>query len=139
MPTNSEDVIYISSGTWSLIGVERLTPDTSEKSRLHNFTNEGGFDRRYRYLKNITGLWMIQSMKKELGGDYTFDMLCDMAKEYDSTPLRVDVNDSRFLAPESMINEVKADVPTSPAERCSPSCITALLSAIRHLSARLKR
>lgn len=110
VPTNSEDVIYISSGTWSLIGVERLTPDTSEKSRLHNFTNEGGFDRRYRYLKNITGLWMIQSMKKELGGDYTFDMLCDMAKEYDSTPLRVDVNDSRFLAPESMINEVKAAV-----------------------------
>lgn len=110
VPTNSEDVIYISSGTWSLIGVERLTPDTSEKSRRHNFTNEGGFDRRYRYLKNITGLWMIQSMKKELGGDYTFDMLCDMAKKYDSTELRVDVNDNRFLAPESMINEVKAAV-----------------------------
>ncbi len=108
VPTNSEDIVYISSGTWSLIGVERLTPDTSEKSRLHNFTNEGGFERRYRYLKNITGLWMIQSMKKELGGDYTFDMLCGMAKEYDSTPLRVDVNDGRFLSPASMIEEVKA-------------------------------
>ena len=110
VPTNEEDVIYISSGTWSLIGVERLVPDTSAKSQAHNFTNEGGFDLRYRYLKNITGLWMIQSMKKELGGDYTFDMLCNMAKEYDSTPLRVDPNDSRFLAPDSMIAEVKAAV-----------------------------
>lgn len=108
VPTNAEDVIYISSGTWSLIGVERMIPDTSKKSMQHNFTNEGGYNRRYRFLKNITGLWMIQSMKKELGGNYTFDMLCNMAKEYDSTPLRVDVNDGRFLAPESMIAEVKA-------------------------------
>ncbi len=107
VPTNDEDIIYISSGTWSLIGVERLVPDTSEESQAHNFTNEGGFNRRYRYLKNITGLWMIQSMKKELGGDYTFDILCNMAKEYDSTPLRVNVNDDRFLAPDSMIAEVK--------------------------------
>ncbi len=108
VPTNEEDVIYISSGTWSLLGIERLVPDSSKKSMEHNFTNEGGFDMRYRYLKNITGLWMIQSMKKELGGDYTFDMLCNMAKEYDSTPLRVDPNDDRFTAPDSMIEEVKA-------------------------------
>lgn len=108
VPTNDEDVIYISSGTWSLIGVERLVPDTSEISRKHNFTNEGGIYQRYRYLKNITGLWMVQSMKKELGGDYTFDMLCNMAKEYDNTPLRIDPNDDRFTAPDSMIAEVKA-------------------------------
>ncbi len=107
VPTNEEDIIYISSGTWSLIGVERVEPDSSERSMRHNFTNEGGIFRRYRYLKNITGLWMIQSMKKELGGGYTFDMLCDMAKEYDSTPLRIDPNDARFTAPDSMIGEVK--------------------------------
>ncbi len=110
VPTNEEDVIYISSGTWSLIGVERLVPDCSERSQRHNFTNEGGINKRYRYLKNITGLWMIQSMKKELGGDYTFDSLCNMAKEYDETPLRIDPNDARFTAPESMIAEVKAAV-----------------------------
>lgn len=126
VPTNSEDVIYISSGTWSLIGVERLTPDTSEESRLHNFTNEGGFDKRYRYLKNITGLWMIQSMKKELGGDYTFDMLCEMAQEYDSTKLRIDVNDRRFMAPESMIDEVKT------ALGCSELSIGELFAVVYH-------
>lgn len=107
VPTNDEDIIYISSGTWSLIGVERLIPDSSERSREHNFTNEGGILKRYRYLKNITGLWMIQSMKKELGGDYTFDTLCEMAKEYNGTPLRVDPNDDRFLSPDSMIGAVK--------------------------------
>ena len=108
VPTNDEDVIYISSGTWSLLGIERLVPDSSKKSMEHNYTNEGGFNMRYRYLKNITGLWMVQSMKKELGGDYTFDMLCNMAKEYDSTPLRINPNDDRFTAPDSMIEEVKA-------------------------------
>ncbi len=107
VPTNEEDIIYISSGTWSLIGVERNEPDSSERSMRHNFTNEGGIFRRYRYLKNITGLWMIQSMKKELPEGYTFDMLCDMAKEYDSTSLRIDPNDARFTAPDSMIDEVK--------------------------------
>ncbi len=107
IPTNEEDVIYISSGTWSLIGVERLTPDCSERSMKHNFTNEGGIEGRYRYLKNITGLWMIQSLKKELGEGYTFDMLEKMAVEYASTPLRVDPNDSRFLSPDSMTEEVK--------------------------------
>ncbi|MBQ0101724.1 MAG: rhamnulokinase [Firmicutes bacterium] len=113
VPTNEDDIVYISSGTWSLIGIERMTPDCSELSRSHNFTNEGGYDRRFRYLKNITGLWMIQSMKKELkakGQDYTFDQLCDMAKEYDSTPLRVNANDDRFLSPDSMIDEVAAAV-----------------------------
>jgi len=110
VPTNEEDVVFISSGTWSLIGVERLVPDTSPKSQAHNFTNEGGFDQRYRYLKNITGLWMVQSMKKELGGNYTFDMLCNMAKEYDNIPYRIDPNDNRFLAPDNMMAEVKAAV-----------------------------
>ncbi len=107
VPTNDEDIIYISSGTWSLIGVERSQPDSSERSMRHNFTNEGGIFKRYRYLKNITGLWMIQSMKKELPEGYTFDMLCDMAKEYGDTTLRVDPNDPRFTAPDSMIDEVK--------------------------------
>lgn len=107
VPSNEEDIIYISSGTWSLIGVERSDPDCSERSMRHNFTNEGGIFGRYRYLKNITGLWMIQSMKKELPDGYTFDKLCNMAKEYDNTPLRLDPNDARFTAPESMINEVK--------------------------------
>jgi len=105
VPTNSDDVIYISSGTWSLMGIERLTPDTSARSQRHNFTNEGGYARRYRYLKNIMGLWIIQSIKKELEV-YSFSELSEMAKKGVPTPL--DVDDPRLLAPESMIEAVKA-------------------------------
>lgn len=106
-PTEREDAAYLSSGTWSLMGVERMAPDTSEASRLANFTNEGGYDKRYRYLKNIMGLWMIQSVRRELNGAYGFGELSAMAREFGETELRVNVNDDAFLAPDSMIDAVK--------------------------------
>lgn len=108
VPSNKEDVLYISSGTWSLMGTERKEADCSPVSREHNFTNEGGYEYRYRYLKNIMGLWMIQSVKKELaqkGEDYSFRQLCAMAEQED-IPSLVDCNDDCFLAPESMISAV---------------------------------
>ena len=104
VPTNSDDVIYISSGTWSLMGVERMQADTSTRSGRHNFTNEGGYDHRFRYLKNIMGLWMIQSIKKELK-DYSFPEIAALAAK--GTPKTIDVNDLRFLAPESMLAAVR--------------------------------
>lgn len=103
--------IYISSGTWSLMGVERMEADCSPLSKAHNFTNEGGYQYRFRYLKNIMGLWMIQSVKKELkeeqGLDLTYDVICEEASRQ-AIPSLVDCNDDRFLAPESMIREVRA-------------------------------
>lgn len=95
------DGIYISSGTWSLMGVERRAADTSPASWEHNFTNEGGYGGRFRYLKNIMGLWMIQRVRKELGGSYSFSELCSMA-ERETIRSRVDCYDERFLAPENM-------------------------------------
>ena len=68
VPAENENAVYLSSGTWSLLGVENQEPITSEASRLQNFTNEGGAWYRYRYLKNIMGLWMIQSIRRELNG-----------------------------------------------------------------------
>ena len=53
IPSESDDVVYISLGTWSLMGIERSVPDCSEKSRAANFTNEGGYENHFRYLKNI--------------------------------------------------------------------------------------
>lgn len=107
VPTNDDDCIYLSSGTWSLMGVERKIPDCSERSCEMDFTNEGGYDYRFRYLKNIMGLWMIQSAKRELKNKYTFDQLCDMAQKATGFTSIVDVNDNRFLAPESMIEAIK--------------------------------
>ena len=70
VPASDSDFLYISSGTWSLMGVERRSADCSHKSKVRNFTNEGGYERRFRYLKNIMGLWMIQSVKKELNDQF---------------------------------------------------------------------
>ena len=106
MPKAEGDGLYISSGTWSLMGVELPEADCREESRQANFTNEGGYEYRFRYLKNIMGLWMIQSVKKEIGADLSFGEICDMASKCEIRSL-VDCNDERFLAPKNMTEEVR--------------------------------
>ena len=106
VPTNDDDAVYISSGTWSLMGSERKEADCSMESMKANFTNEGGYDHRFRYLKNIMGLWMIQSVKKEFTEDLSFAEICEMASK-ETIPSIVDCNDDCFLAPESMIEAVQ--------------------------------
>lgn len=106
VPAEGENVLYISSGTWSLMGVEREEPDCSVQSMKADFTNEGGYDHRYRYLRNIMGLWMIQSVKKELANDMSFGEICAMAEKETISSI-VDCNDESFLAPKSMTEAVK--------------------------------
>ena len=106
VPTNDDDAVYISSGTWSLLGIERKEADCSMESMKANFTNEGGYDHRFRYLKNIMGLWMIQSVKKEFTEDLSFAQICEMASK-ETIPSIVDCNDDCFLAPKSMIKAVQ--------------------------------
>ena len=106
VPTNDDDAVYISSGTWSLMGIERKEADCSMESMKANFTNEGGYDHRFRYLKNIMGLWMIQSVKKEFTEDLSFAEICERASK-ETIPSIVDCNDDCFLAPESMIEAVQ--------------------------------
>jgi len=105
--TVPDGVLYISSGTWSLMGVETKTPNCSPESRTANFTNEGGYDGRILYRKNIMGLWMIQRVQQELTDEYSFPTLCDMAEKADISSV-VDCNDNRFLAPGNMIKEIQA-------------------------------
>ncbi|MCI2049234.1 MAG: rhamnulokinase [Lachnospiraceae bacterium] len=108
VPSVSDDVLYISSGTWSLMGTETHEAVCTPAAEKANFTNEGGYERRFRFLKNIMGLWMIQSVRHELGDSLSFAQLCGMAEESRDFPSRVDVNDSCFLAPESMTGEIRA-------------------------------
>ena len=107
VPVENDSVLYISSGTWSLMGTELLKADCSEQGRQHNLTNEGGYQYRFRYLKNIMGLWMIQSVKKEIGGGLGFGEICEAASRCGITSI-VDCNADRFLAPANMTEEVKA-------------------------------
>ncbi|WP_270394925.1 rhamnulokinase [Mediterraneibacter massiliensis] len=122
VPTNDDNAIYISSGTWSLMGIERKEADCSLESMKANFTNEGGYDHRFRFLKNIMGLWMIQSVKKEFTEDLSFAEICSRASK-ETIPSIVDCNDDCFLAPKSMIEAVQKfcrdtdqQVPESVAE-----------------------
>ena len=123
VPAVEDDYIYISSGTWSLIGIERMEADCSQKSKRTNFTNEGGIEYRFRYLKNIMGLWMIQSVRHELKDSYSFEELCKLAAEADQFPSRVDVNAEVFLSPDNMTEAIKEycrntyqDVPSTVGE-----------------------
>lgn len=108
VPASGDDFLYISSGTWSLMGVERNRPDCSIYSMEHNFTNEGGYGYRFRYIKNIMGLWMIQEIRRISGNKYSFDELCRMAQANEDFPSRVDVNSSGFFSPENMADEIKS-------------------------------
>lgn len=106
VPTNDDNAIYISSGTWSLMGIERKEADCSAEAMKANFTNEGGYDYRFRFLKNIMGLWMIQSVKKEFEEDLSFAEICSRASK-ETIESIVDCNADCFFAPESMIQAVK--------------------------------
>ncbi len=119
VPSDSETPLYISSGTWSLLGTELKEPITSETAYKFNATNEGGYGNTIRFLKNITGMWTFQNIKKELNNNYSYDELMNMAKLEDVGSV-VDLNDNAFLAPDSMIEAVKdycrkngLNVPTS--------------------------
>ena len=122
VPSTDEETLYISSGTWSLMGCELKKANTSAESRKRNLTNEGGYDHRFRYLKNIMGLWMIQSAKAELAPDMSYGELCEAASKEEIGSI-IPANDGRFLSPASMSEEVRKacresgqPVPETPAE-----------------------
>ena len=104
IPMEQGDAPFLSSGTWSLLGVKLAKPNTSPESRKENFTNEGGVG-YIRYLKNIMGLWIIQCVQKQLG--ISFAEMVELAKT--STYTRIfDVNEARFSAPQDMRTEIFA-------------------------------
>lgn len=100
----NEQSPYISSGTWSLLGIEQGKAHADEASRKANYSNEGSINFNFRYQKNIMGLWLIQNVKKELG-NLSFETLAQMAKCKEDCGI-IDVNDQRFLSPKNMMDEI---------------------------------
>lgn len=108
MAVPSEDTpLYISSGTWSLIGIETVKENTSVQAKESGFTNEGGYGKSVRFLKNIMGMWMIQNIKKELNDKYSFTDFVALAREAADFDSIVEVNDLSFFSPQSMTQAVK--------------------------------
>ena len=113
VPARDDKAVYFSSGTWSLVGVENRAAICTPESAMANFTNEGGYEGRFRYLKNIMGLWMIQNVRKELGEQTgtapTWDELVAAAEDARAAGFHavVDADDQEFLAPASMLGALR--------------------------------
>lgn len=108
-----DDSVYISSGTWSLIGIENGKAITTEQSIKANFTNEGGIERRFRFLKNLMGMWLFQNIRKNLDCKLSFDEMMNLAKQSGDYVI-FDVNSSLLTAPENMIEAIKQIIGDKP-------------------------
>jgi rhamnulokinase len=124
VPAQGDDWAYISSGTWSLMGVEIAVPIITEDALNANFTNEGGVEGTFRFLKNIMGLWLLQQCRKEWSSStqYTYDEL--MRLTGDAQPFRslIDPDYTEFFNPPSMQKSIQAycnrtgqPIPENPA------------------------
>ena len=100
IPVDDLDAPYISSGTWSILGVKEDTPHTDEISLKNECSNEGGVG-YIRYQKNTMGMWMVQSLRKELCPDKDYGQIAQDAKNCDYDQV-VDANDGAFFSPDSM-------------------------------------
>jgi len=104
IPAEDENWAYLSSGTWSIMGLELNQPIINEKSAIQNFTNEGGVEGTYRFLKNMCGLWLLHQCKKVWDADqaYSYDQLVLMASEAKPFKILIDIDAPAFLNPENM-------------------------------------
>jgi rhamnulokinase len=105
VPAGSQSWAYISSGTWSLMGVELPAPLLGEKALAYNFTNEGGVGGTVRFLKNIMGLWLVQECRRAWereGVTHSYEYLCRQAEEAVPFASLVDPDDASFILPANM-------------------------------------
>jgi rhamnulokinase len=111
VPALDNDYAYISSGTWSLMGIESDVPVISNKTLEYNLTNEGGVGRKIRLLKNIMGLWLLQECRRvwsETGKSFTFPQLVDMAQKAKPFQSIIDPDWMKFYNPEDMPAEIRS-------------------------------
>ncbi|HEX8294426.1 MAG TPA: FGGY family carbohydrate kinase, partial [Pyrinomonadaceae bacterium] len=104
---------YVSSGTWSLVGVERAGPLVSAEVARHNFTNEGGAFGTVRFLKNVMGLWLFESCRAEWaarGAEVGYEGLLGRVKEIGTHPGLIFPDDPRLFNPTSMLDAVAAQL-----------------------------
>jgi rhamnulokinase len=110
VPSTEKNSVYLSSGTWSIMGVESPHPIISEQTRILNFTNEGGVEGTTRFLKNIMGMWLIQEVQRiweEEGLKYSWPEMVEMARKSEPFKFLINPDDSMFLNPRNMVQAVR--------------------------------
>lgn len=110
VPALTDNFAFLSSGTWSLIGMEIDEPIINEESERMCFTNEGGASNKIKFLKNIMGMWLIQECKRhfeKIGTPYTYDELDKMAQEEEAFVCFINPDDDLFVAPKDMPARIK--------------------------------
>lgn len=122
-PGEGDHWAYVSSGTWSLLGIESEEPLIHEQAKIANYTNEWGAFQTYRFLKNIMGLWVIQEVRRDLPKTYSYAELVKLASAVEPFQQWIDLNDHRFLHPQNMVEEIQAycketdqKIPQTPGE-----------------------
>jgi rhamnulokinase len=111
VPAEGEDFAYVSSGTWSLVGVELPSPVATEDGLRANFTNEGGFGGKTRLLKNVMGLWLLQECRRQWareGHEYSYEELARLAEDAPPAGPLVDPDHPAFLAPGDMASRIRS-------------------------------
>jgi rhamnulokinase len=110
VPAHDEDFAYISSGTWSLVGVETPEPVVTREAMEANLTNEGGFGGKTRLLRNVMGLWLLQECRRTWareGREYSYEELAHMAEDAPAGGPVVDPDHPAFLAPGDMLSRIR--------------------------------
>jgi rhamnulokinase len=126
VPAEGTGWAYLSSGTWSLLGIEHKRPIINDATRTHNYTNEEGYGGTTRFLKNIVGLWILQECRREWarqGQEYSYADLAGLAAQAPALRSLINPNDPRFLKPGNMPEKVASfcretgqPVPATPGE-----------------------
>jgi rhamnulokinase len=111
VPANGRNWAYLSSGTWSLIGVELPAPVITDQSRDLNFTNEVGYGSTIRFLKNIIGMWIVEECRRDwakAGNEISYESLFKQAAAAPAFVSLINPNDQRFFAPDDMPAKIAA-------------------------------
>ena len=126
VPARDRNFAYLSSGTWSLMGIEVPEPIINADSARLNFTNEGGIEGTTRFLKNITGMWLLEQCRKVWKGegkDYSYPHLQEMALAEKDFSGRINPDDPRFVNPNNMVEEIASQVGNDASDAQIVSCI----------------
>lgn len=107
-PLSGENAAVLSSGTWSLLGQELDAPILTQAARRAGFTNESGYGGRTTLVRNLMGLWIMQSIRHEWGDRHSYEELAALATKGRDYPHVFCASDERFLAPRSMVDEIAA-------------------------------